>query len=194
MKNQYRVTKYAPSLRDATGAYAVDDWTSRSDIGRVFDGGMLSESEYLKVENSFLSTMENFLEEAGIQSLELKGLESHGTAGGGFLRGGNLSIAQSLDFARLVLREDAWGKLVVPGRAYVHFGYDYYMYIGVPSKCERSIAIAHDLGLFVERCRSPYLREPAFKEVTRELPECSHSGDESDTGRQAASGRQVPSR
>jgi len=127
---------------------------------------MLSEAEYLKVENSYLSAMENFLDEAGIESLELKGLERNG-AGGGFLRGGSLSIAQSLDFARLVLREEAWGKLVVPGRAYVHFGYDYYMYIGVPSKCERSIAIARDLGLFVERFRSPYLRQAAFKEVAR---------------------------
>jgi hypothetical protein len=167
MKNQYRVTKYAPSLRDATGAYAGEDWTSRSDIGRVFDGGMLSEAEYLKVENSYLSAMENFLDEASIESLELKGLERHGAAGGGFLRGGNLSIAQSLDFARLALREEAWGKLVVPGSAYVHFGYDYYMYIGVPSKCKRSIAIARDLGLFVERFRSPYLRQAAFKEVAR---------------------------
>lgn len=84
-----------------------------------------------------------------------------------FLHRRNLSIAQSLDFARLVLREEAWGKLGVPGKAYVHFGYDYYMYIGVPSKCGRSIAIARDLGLFVERIRSPYLRQQRFREVTR---------------------------
>ena len=159
MKNQYRVTKYAPSLRDATGAYAGEDWSSRSHIGRVFDDRMLSEAEYLKIENSYLSAMESFLDEAGIESLELKGLEHYGAAGGGTLRGGNLSIAQSLEFARLALREEAWGKLVVPGRAYVHFGYDYYMYIGVPLTCDRSIAIAHDLGLFVERFRSPYLRQ-----------------------------------
>ncbi|GGY21773.1 hypothetical protein GCM10007386_57870 [Pseudoduganella dura] len=85
----------------------------------------------------------------------------------GFLHGGNLSIAQSLDFARLVVREEAWGKLVVPGKAYVHFNYDYYMYIGVPSKCERSITIERDLGLFVERIRSPLLRQQRFSEVTR---------------------------
>jgi len=167
MKNQYRVTKYNPSLRDATGAYADCDWTSRSDIGRVFDGAMLSEAAYLKVENSYLSTMESFLDEAGIESLELKGLERRDAPANGFSHGGNLSIAQSVDFARLVLREEAWGKLVVPGKAYVHFGYDYYMYIGVPAKCERSIAIARDLGLFVERIRSPLLRQQRFSEVTR---------------------------
>jgi hypothetical protein len=167
MKNQYRVTKYDPSLRDATGAYTVCDWTSQSDIGRIFDGGMLSEAVYLNVENSYLSAMKSFLDEAGIESLELTALERRDAPADGFLHRGNLSIAQSLDFARLVLREEAWGKLVVPGKAYVHFGYDYYMYIGVPSKCERSIAIARDLGLFVERIRSPYLRQQPFREVTR---------------------------
>lgn len=163
MKNQYRVTKYNPSLRDASGAYTGCVWTSRSDIGRVFDGGMLTEAVYLEFENSYLSAMKSFLEEAGIKSLELKGLERRDIRGDDFLCGSNLSIAQSVSFARLVLREEAWGKLVVPGKAYVHFGYDYYMYIGVPSKCERSIAIARDLGLFVERFRSPHLRQPAVQ-------------------------------
>jgi hypothetical protein len=116
MKNQYRITKYDPSLRDATGAYAGCDWTSRSDIRRVFDGGLLSEAAYLKVENGYLFAMESFLDEAGIESLELKGLERRDSAGDGFVSGGNLTIAQSLDFARLVLREEAWGKLVVPGK------------------------------------------------------------------------------
>ena len=160
MKNQYRVTKYDPLLRDATDAYTACDWTSRSDIGEVFDGGILSEAEYLKVESSYLTVMKSFLDEAGIESFELKGLERYYTPEDGLSRERKLSIPQSLDFARLVLREEVWGKLVVPSKAYVHFGYDYYMYIGVPSKCEQSIAIARDLGLFVERFRSPYLRQP----------------------------------
>ena len=169
MKNQYRVTKYDPSLKDATGAYAdcSSSWTSRSDIGQVFGGLMLSEEVYLEVENSYLYSMKSFLDEAGIESLELKGLEYRDTPRDALWHGRELSIAQSIDFARLVLRENAWGKLVVPGKAYVHFGYDYYMYIGVPSKCERSIAIARDLGLFVERFRSPYLREPAIQKGSR---------------------------
>ena len=111
--------------------------------------------------------MKSFLHEAGIESLELKGLECRDTPADSSLHEGNLTIAQSLDFARLALREEAWGKLVVPGKAYVHFGYDYYMYIGVPSKCDRSIAIARDRGLFVERVRSPYLRQQPFREATR---------------------------
>ncbi|GGY21779.1 hypothetical protein GCM10007386_57880 [Pseudoduganella dura] len=72
MKNQYRVTKYAPSQRDATGAYTNCDWTSRSDIRQVFNGVMLSEAAYLKIENSYLSVIKNFVREAGIESLLLK--------------------------------------------------------------------------------------------------------------------------
>lgn len=63
--------------------------------------------------------------------MALIGLELRNGTEGSFARGATLSIAQSLDFARLALREEAWGKLVVLGKAYVHFGYDYYMYIGL---------------------------------------------------------------
>lgn len=63
--------------------------------------------------------MKSFLVEAGIESLELQGLERRDASTDGFLHGGKLSIAQSLDFARLVLREEAWGKLVAQGKAYV---------------------------------------------------------------------------
>jgi len=167
MKNQYRVTKYDPSLRDATGAFAGCDWTSRSDVGSIFNGGTLSEAVYLNVENSYLSVMKSFLDEARIESMELTGFERRDAPADGFLDGANLSVAKSLDFARIALREEVWGKLVLPGKAYVHFGHDYYMYIGVPSKCEQSIAIASKLGLFVERFRSPYLRQQLFRAVTR---------------------------
>lgn len=99
--------------------------------------------------------------------MALKGLERRDAPADGFLDGANLSVAAWLDFARIVLREEAWGKLVVPGKAYIHIGQDYYMYIGVPSKCEQSILIAGKLGLFVERFRSPYLRQQPMRAGTR---------------------------
>ena len=77
MKNQYRVTNYDPSLRDATVAYAGRDWSSRSDIGGVFAGEMFSARAYLTVENSYLSILKSFLDEAGIKSLELRKLQAY---------------------------------------------------------------------------------------------------------------------
>lgn len=161
MRNQYRVTKYNPSFRDANGAFLRDDWTSYSDIGRIFNGAPLSESEYLEVETAYLLSLEEFLHEAEIETLQLRRLENNaGRALPQFVQPlALLNVPQCVEFARIALREIAWGTLVAPGRAYVHFGYDFYMYLGLPTKCPNTIAAAHTRGLFVERFRSPYLRE-----------------------------------
>lgn len=160
MRNQYRITKYDPSFRDANGAFLKDNWTSYSDIGRIYNQAPLSESEYLAVEGAYLLSLEEFLRETGIETLQLRGFENHAHhALPEFIQAlAWLSVAQCLEFARLALREIVWGKLVAPGRAYVHFGYDYYMYLGLTAKCPKAIAAAHARGLFVERFRSPYLR------------------------------------
>jgi hypothetical protein len=39
---------------------------------------------------------------------------------------------------------------------FLHFGYDYYMYVGVSLACPRSRALATAAGLFVEDFVSPY--------------------------------------
>jgi hypothetical protein len=161
MRNQYRVTKYDPSFRNANGAFLRDDWTSYSDIGRIFNGAPLTESEYFAVETAYLLSIEEFLREAEIETLQLRGFENNaGRALPRFIQPLALfTVPQCVEFARIALREIAWGKLVAPGRAYVHFGYDYYMYLGLPTKCQKTVAAAHSRGLFVERFRSPYLRE-----------------------------------
>ncbi len=62
------------------------------------------------------------------------------------------------DIARLVLRESLWCKLE-SDRMFVHFGYDYYMFIGSTEPCESTIKKIEKLGLFVEKFESPYLEE-----------------------------------
>lgn len=76
MRNQYRVTKYDPSLRDANGAFQRDDWTSYSDIGRTYNSAPLSESQYIAIEDAYLLSIEEFLREAGIEKLQLRELET----------------------------------------------------------------------------------------------------------------------
>lgn len=160
MRHQYRVTKYDPGLRGIGGAFARDEWTSYSDVGRTYNGVALSASEYLRVENAYLLSVEEFLSEAGVETLQLRALENKaGSALPTFVRPlAQLTIPQCVEFARIVLREIAWGKLASPARAYVHFGWDFYMYIGLPKKCPNAIVAAQSRGLFVENFRSPYLR------------------------------------
>jgi hypothetical protein len=141
MRNKYRVTKYDPAFRDTDGSYRKSEWTSYFDVGKTFDGVRLTKANYLKTEDSYLFAIESFLNESAINSLRLIGLEnpSETTLPPFVLPNASLSIVQCVEFARIVLREVVWGKLVAPGRAYVHFGYDFYMYIGVPSCCTKSI-------------------------------------------------------
>lgn len=126
MGNQYRVTKYDPLFRNVAGAYTREDWTSRGDIGRSIGGVVLQESAYLKVENSYLFAVEAFVQEDGIEALVLRGLENlaNNKLPGFVQSGASLTVDQCVAFARIALRETAWGKLVAPGQAYVHFGYD----------------------------------------------------------------------
>ena len=44
---EYRITKYDPANR-INGVYMADEWTSFSDIGKVFNGTLLSQDTYLK--------------------------------------------------------------------------------------------------------------------------------------------------
>jgi len=160
VRYHYRITKYDPTFRGDDGAYKKDEWTAYSDIGRTFSGKKLSEAEYLETESSYLSALSEFLSEARLPTVTVRGLENaRGFTIPRFISEGNeITIAQCVDFARLALREVIWGRLVRPGRAYVHFGYDYYMYIGLNSKCSSAVARAQERGLFVEPFRSPYLR------------------------------------
>jgi hypothetical protein len=48
---EYRVTKYDPAHRAASGAYR-DEWTSFSDIGRSFGGVILTVEQYQRIEDA----------------------------------------------------------------------------------------------------------------------------------------------
>ena len=65
----------------------------------------------------------------------------------------------------------------MPGRAYVHFGYDYYMYIGLSVKCTDALAAVQQRGLFVEPFRSPYLRANIATTAPNDRYSVSSSGD-----------------
>jgi len=69
--------------------------------------------------------------------------------------GSNLSLEQLKIMLPGVLREEFWCKFEGPN-SFIHIGYDYYMYVGVPVRCSRAEQLASSLGLFVEPLRSPY--------------------------------------
>lgn len=52
----WRIIKYNPAFRDERGAYLKDEWTSVSDVGKSFDGEVLTFEEYYKIENAYVAS------------------------------------------------------------------------------------------------------------------------------------------
>jgi hypothetical protein len=152
---EFRVTKYDPVHRDLGGAYTRDDWTSFADVGQEFSGVVLTDAEYRRVEDDYVAAAVAFMQEAGVPSLEVVGLENHAGAPLPFADGSPLGLSEVGEVVRQVLREEFWCRLEGAG-AFVHFGWDYYMYVGVPRACPEAAALAGQLGLFVEPIQSPY--------------------------------------
>jgi len=97
-----------------------------------------------------------FFNEAGIRGLRVVGLENMFADPEVPEAGAVVQGEQVKAVLRALLRERYWCKLE-SSSAYVHVGYDYYMYIGVPCACPRAEKHTSQLGLFVEEFRSPYL-------------------------------------
>lgn len=163
----YRVSKYDPEQREANGAFLLEDWTSASDIGRSIGGKTMTKQQYLAVEDKYVEAATQLLETAGIGALRISDLEVK-TEGSDKrfeddglakqclqLRDDLLVAGRDLEtVVRGCLREYIWCRLAGPKESYLHFGYDYYMYIGLP-KVPSAAAVPQ--GLFLERLESPYL-------------------------------------
>ena len=151
----YRVTKYDPSLRGPNGEYQGDDWISFNQIGKPFRGVVLTEQEYKRVERAYIKAALAFLSESGIKTLRIEGLENSRQHPLTFVEGSVLTLEQLPDVIERILRGGFWCRLQADD-GFVHFGFDYYMYIGVPRPCRAAELTASELGLYVEEFDSPY--------------------------------------
>jgi hypothetical protein len=151
----FRVTKYDPALRDVTGGYLRDEWTAYSDVGRVFNGEVLSRENYLEVEDAYVDVALSMLRKASIAALRVDGLERRGTESIALVEGQVLVIDEIGLVVRSMLREELWCRLE-GADSFVHVGYDYYMYVAVPVLDNVLISEAARHGIFVEPYESPY--------------------------------------
>lgn len=165
MVYEYRVTKYDPSKRDKWDVYTSDEWMMFSQVGSVVGGKKLTIEEYQRTEDAYVVTAVSFLRESGTQTVTVRNLEDpHGEAGKSNVHEGTkLDLKQIASLIRLILRNLAWCRLE-SSNSFVRFGWDYYMYIGVPIPCVESRAFARDHGLFVEDRPSPHRDSPADKD------------------------------
>jgi hypothetical protein len=57
---------------------------------------------------------------------------------------------------RLNLREACWTRLKGARNSYIHFGYDYYMYIGIDIECSQMIPLSFPDSVYGEDFPSPH--------------------------------------
>jgi hypothetical protein len=150
---EYRITKYDPAIRNRGEQYT--EWTAFSHIGASFDGTVLTQAVYEKVETAYIAVATAFLREVDAGSVSIRGLETQKAKGSPYVEGAALTPMDAGEIMAKVLRDELWCRFEAD-RAFVHFGWDYYMYVGVASTCPDAERLAAKLGLFVEGMRSPY--------------------------------------
>lgn len=153
--HQFRVTKYDPSFRNDKGYYLRDEWTSFLDVGKSYRGVVLTLTEYERVETAYVGAALGFLCDAGVYTLAARGVENPYHSPSAPTEGAQLETEALEAALRSVLREEFWCRFECDS-AFVHFGWDYYMYVGVSVPCEAAKATAQASGLFVEPFESPY--------------------------------------
>ena len=146
---QFRITKYNPKNRDNSGAYLLDEWTEFSDVGKL-----TNISEYEAVEQQYIESLRALLEENQITYLKPIGLEDYQNLCP-FKQDVDIPEHEFSNVFRSVLRSEYWCKFEAKN-AYVHFGYDFYSYIGVPKASAKILSSIEKNGLYVEKCHSPY--------------------------------------
>lgn len=151
--NSFRISKYDPDKRAEPG-YLESQWTSISDVGDTFDGGVLTMNEYLRVEGLHLSFIREFLSACKADVLKIEALEDH--KGFGWENGEEIFLDGILEFSKGALREWYWAKLE-SNKAFIHFGYDYYVYVGTSLDYATVKEIAVRNKLYCEDIPSPYM-------------------------------------
>ncbi len=150
--NTYRISKYSLQNKNK-GAQTKEEWTDYSDIGKTFDGRILNEKEYKQVENNYISCIVDILRQASVSSLVVKELENYD-----HLHWKNNQCI-SLEFLPMIfrdcLRNKCWCKFETKD-AYVHFGYDYYVYIGTVLPFAIIEKSCYEHKLFCNEQNSPY--------------------------------------
>lgn len=171
IKYQWRITKYNPDFRDENGHYTrVEDWTSPYDIGKTFNGQAFTFEQYLRVESAYINTILMFIKESKVKSLRVIWLENHKSKvqrKWQFLYEDEFQHIQLEEdmvinlediptICKMILRELIYCQLLVKDQLFIHFGWDYYMYIGTNYQSTVAIDLAINNGLYVESFQSPY--------------------------------------
>lgn len=164
--HQYRITKYDPQYR-VNGVYTRDEWTCFSDVGRSFGGVPFTQLDYERAEQQHIGFLLTLADREEAFPLTLNGLEDKRTDTP--WREGMLITRDILPaIIRDILRNECWCRLQTCD-FFIHFGWDYYMYVGCTHTQEAITALAAQHALFADPMESPYHPEDEMDEPSPDL-------------------------
>ncbi|AZQ57274.1 hypothetical protein EJ994_17340 [Maribacter sp. MJ134] len=161
---KFQISKYDPAFKTEEGKYLKDDWTSISDIGKIYDGKLLTVDDYLDVEAKYINVIKKILDETESSYLRVVGLEKFDDSLNkidnvpydnksdeiykSLEEGKVLNLNDAIILTKLILRENVWCYLT---NKYVtiQIGNDYYLNVALEIKPSFFNSLDDDLGLFV---------------------------------------------
>jgi hypothetical protein len=164
VKFEFRLSKYDPAKRDLTGAFRDQDWVSYSQIGSEIGGRVLRKGEYERVEDAYVETIREMLTEAGLQQVGIERFRRFGKPARdikAFRKGQKVDLDTLSRLTRLTLQDRVEVGFSVPRKMYLHFGFDFLVYIGLARPTPAAKAFASENGLFLEEMASPYRERSA---------------------------------
>lgn len=72
----HEIVKYNPIYYNKNGIYTKDEWTSRSDVGKCYNGKTFSIEEYLKVEQQYVNAVLSIMNAAKCTYMTIHYLEA----------------------------------------------------------------------------------------------------------------------
>lgn len=135
------------------GIYANEEWTDYTDIGKTFNGRVFTEPEYLCVEKQYIDSCLAIIKQLSITQMAIVGYEEYEPLD--WYDNQDVSIDVIDKLISDCLRNKCWCKLK-SHNIYIHFGYDFYMYIGCKLKPPHIQSICKQFNLYSEVVDSPY--------------------------------------
>lgn len=164
IKYQWRITKYNPAYRNEYGAYMKEEWISSFDIGKS-----VTLEDYLKIETAYVDTVMKFSEANQIDFVRILKVTHIDKNKNSILYDKDIEALPLQDdcevpasqvplLAKMTLRDYIHCNFITED-FFVHFGDDYYMFIGSNSYHEEPLQFARAHNLFVEDMISPFYVE-----------------------------------
>lgn len=153
--NHFRISKYNPNYR-IDGIYTKNEWTSIFDVGKIFENHIFTIDEYMATEYKYINCYNDIIANANIKFLRVCQLEKN--IGTDWENNQLLRFDLIKKFISQCLQEKCWGKLE-SRNFYIHFGYDYYTYLGTTLHEDVINQICDKYGLYCEKFKSPYAKK-----------------------------------